>query len=64
MKVKTTKRSPTKTPRKRKPDNPEQFKRFVEAARKAEVDESGEAFERALDKIVPPARRHQTPQKT
>jgi hypothetical protein len=49
--------------RKRKPDNHEQFERFVEAARKAEVDKSGEAFERALDHIIPPARR-QTPQKT
>jgi hypothetical protein len=54
MKAETPKRTAAKTPRKRKPDNPEQFERFVEAARKAGVDESGEAFERAFDKIAPP----------
>lgn len=37
-----------------KPDNPEQSKRFVEAAREIEADESGEAFRRALKRIVPP----------
>jgi hypothetical protein len=51
MKAKAPRRSTPKTTR--KPDNPEQFERFVEAARKAGVDESGEAFERAFDKIVP-----------
>lgn len=56
MKAKPPKRSEPKTPRKRKPDNPEQFERFVEAARKAGVDESGEAFERAFDRIAPPRR--------
>jgi hypothetical protein len=40
------------TTRRRKADDPEQFKRFVEAARKANVDESGEAFERAFAKIT------------
>jgi hypothetical protein len=40
-----------------KPDDPEQSKRFVEAAREIEADESGEAFRRALEKIVPPAHR-------
>ncbi len=38
----------------RKPDDPEQSKRFIEKAREIEVDESGEAFERAFKKIIPP----------
>jgi hypothetical protein len=54
MKAKAPKPTSPKPPRKQKPDNPEQFKRFVEAARKAGVDESGEAFEHAFEKIVPP----------
>lgn len=37
-----------------KPDDEEQSKRFEEAARKAESDESGKAFERAMGVIVPP----------
>jgi hypothetical protein len=57
MKAKTPKRETPKTPRKRKPDNPEQFERFVETARKLGVDESGETFERAVDKIVFSSRR-------
>jgi hypothetical protein len=52
MKAKASKRSPSKAPRKRKPDNLEQFERFVEAARKAGVDESGEEFERAIEKVT------------
>jgi hypothetical protein len=40
-----------KTP-KLKPDNPEQFKRFIEMAREVEVDESPDALDRALKKIV------------
>jgi hypothetical protein len=41
-------------PRKPKPqpDNPEQFKRFIDMARKVEVDESPGALDRALDKIM------------
>lgn len=34
----------------------EQFKRFVETARKHEVDESGKEFERVFKKVVPPKR--------
>jgi hypothetical protein len=34
-----------------KPDDPEQSKRFVEAARLAEVDEDLTAFDRAFDKL-------------
>ena len=52
MKTKASKRPASKMARTRKPDDPEQFERFVEAAREAEVDESGEAFERAFDKIA------------
>jgi len=36
-----------------KPDNPAQSKRFIEAAKKLGVDESGEAFSKALNKLVP-----------
>jgi hypothetical protein len=36
-----------------KPDNPEQFKRFIDMAREVEVDESPEAFERAFKTVVP-----------
>ena len=36
-----------------KPDNPAQSKRFIEAAKALGVDESGEAFKRAMDKLVP-----------
>lgn len=45
-----SKKNPKPNP---KPDDPEQSKRFVETAREIEADESGEAFRRALDKIVP-----------
>jgi hypothetical protein len=54
MKAKTSKRATPKTPRTRRPDNPEQFERFVETARKLGVDESGEAFDRAFEKIARP----------
>lgn len=37
-----------------KTTDPEQSARFIEAAREVGVDESGEAFERAFDKIVSP----------
>jgi len=36
-----------------KPDNPEQFKRFIETARQVEVDESPDALDRALNKVIP-----------
>jgi hypothetical protein len=38
--------------RESKPDDPEQSKRFLEAARQAEADESEEAAERAFKRIV------------
>ncbi len=37
---------------KSKQDNKAQSERFIEKARELEVDESGEAFERALKKII------------
>ena len=37
-----------------KKDRKAQSKRFVEKAKELGADESGEAFERALKKIVPP----------
>jgi len=43
----------TKKPRKRKAD-PKQFERFVQAAHKAEVDESPEALDRAFDRVAGP----------
>jgi hypothetical protein len=46
-------------PRKRapKPDNPEQFKRFIKTAREVEVDESPGALERALDRVISPSQK-------
>jgi hypothetical protein len=41
---------------KRKPDDPEQYKRFLEAAKKAGADESEEGADRAFKKIVPQKR--------
>ena len=54
----TKKRSTASKP-KRKPPRPQaaskaQYKRFVDAAREIGVDETGERFERAFRKIVPP----------
>jgi hypothetical protein len=49
-----TKQKPIAKPPLLKPDDPEQSKRFVEAAREVEADETGETFRRALDKLLPP----------
>lgn len=35
-----------------KPDNPAEYKRFLEAAKKVEADESPEAFDRAFGRVV------------
>jgi hypothetical protein len=35
-----------------KPDNPEQFKRFIDMAREVETDESPDALDRAFNKVV------------
>ncbi|MBO6669610.1 hypothetical protein [Parvibaculum sp.] len=40
---------------KKKPDRKlSQKERFIEAARAAEADETGETFERTIEKIIPP----------
>jgi hypothetical protein len=36
----------------RKPDDPAQYKRFVEAARKAGADESKEGADKAFKKVI------------
>ncbi len=41
----------TKKPQ-RTPDDPEQSKRFIEAARKAEVDETEEGADKAFKKVA------------
>ena len=45
-----------KAPKKKPPKNRKlsQKERFIEAARAAEADETGETFERTFKKIVPP----------
>jgi len=43
-----------------KPDNPAQSKRFIEEARKLGVDESGEAFRKAVDTLVKPKAKRKT----
>jgi hypothetical protein len=52
MKSKTTRKADPKPPSRKIADKA-QFERFVEAARKAEVDEDPEALDRAFDKIAP-----------
>lgn len=54
MRMKRKKTEPVQKRLKQGPDDPAEWKRFVETARKIEVDESGEAFQRAFEKIVPP----------
>lgn len=44
-----------------KPDNPEQFKRFIETAREAEVDESHGAIDRAFARVDPSAKKKAMP---
>ena len=39
-----------------KTTDPEQFARFLDAAREVGVDETGEAFERAYEKVAAPER--------
>lgn len=43
-----------KRSRKVKPDNPAQSKRFVEAAKALGLDQSGKAFDAAMDSILKP----------
>jgi hypothetical protein len=46
-----------------KPDNPEQFKRFIETAHEVEVDEDPKALERALDRVLRPKTQPESPKK-
>jgi len=46
----------SKTKLKPKPDDLEQYKRFLEAAKNAEADESEEGADHAFRKVVPPKR--------
>ena len=41
----------------RKPDDPEQYKRFREAAREAEADETEEGADRAFKKVIDQKKR-------
>jgi hypothetical protein len=40
-----------------KPDNPEQFKRFIQTAREVGADEGADALDRALEKVLPRKRQ-------
>ena len=40
-----------------KPDNPAQSKRFIDAAKALGVDESGEAFRKAMRDVLKPRKR-------
>lgn len=40
--------------RERKPDDPEQSKRFIDAAREAEADETEDGADRAFKKVTSP----------
>jgi hypothetical protein len=46
-----------------KPDNPEQFKRFIETAREVEADESPDAIDRAFTKVIGEKARRPLPEK-
>jgi hypothetical protein len=48
----TQKRSKQQLAVRRKPDDPEQYKRFLEAAREAEADNTNEGADRAFKKVV------------
>ena len=39
------------------PDNPEQSRRFIESAKALGVDESGEAFQKAMRAVLKPKKR-------
>lgn len=43
----------TRKPAKRKPDDPEQSKRFLATAKKAEASDDPKALDKALKKIAP-----------
>ncbi len=55
MKPESRTRSQTKRP-KVTPDDPEQSKRFIEAARKAEADETEKGADKAFKKVAKPSK--------
>jgi hypothetical protein len=57
MPAKKPKPLPKKKRQSTRTTDPGQSARFLEMAKKLEVDESGEAFERAINVIVPPPRK-------
>ena len=48
---------------KRKPNDPEEYKRFLETARKLGADESPEAMERAFKRVMRPRNKAQSHKK-
>jgi hypothetical protein len=48
-------------PRKPKPDNPEQFRRFIETAREVGADADPETFGRVLEEVARSSRPKPTP---
>lgn len=44
----------TRKPAKRPPDDPEQYKRFLEAAKKAEASDEPKALDKAFKKVARP----------
>ena len=47
----------TRKPAKRPPDDPAQYKRFLDAAKKAEASDDPKALDKALKKIAPSKKR-------
>ena len=56
----TTRKKKRRSPGTRTTD-PAQSARFLEMAKKLEVDESGAAFDRALDAVVPKEKKNKGP---
>jgi hypothetical protein len=60
-KPETTSRRKPRRPSKGSEADPEQYARFVEAARELECDDDPAAFERMFERVVPPKRRLEEP---
>jgi hypothetical protein len=50
-------KTPHRTQQHNKPDNPDQYRRFVETARELEADESPDALDRAFERVVKPKKK-------
>lgn len=49
----------TRKPPKRPPDDPEEYKRFLETAKQAEASDDPNALDKAIKKVVPlPKKQH------